>query len=93
MCGIAGQFFRSNEKSTTPFLDNMQEMLNVQSHRGPDGQGIYIDEKIILGHSRLSIIDPYGGEQPMSNEDQTLWLVCNGFPLIQMAYTVAPPQP
>lgn len=48
------------------------------AHRGPDGSGIYISNNIGLGHRRLSIIDIGGGYQPMSNEDDTLWVTFNG---------------
>jgi asparagine synthase (glutamine-hydrolysing) len=47
-------------------------------HRGPDDQGIYCDRSVGLGMRRLSIIDLSGGQQPMSNEDHTIWLVFNG---------------
>lgn len=47
-------------------------------HRGPDGEGVFVDGNAGLGHRRLSIIDLTGGQQPMSNEDNTLWLVFNG---------------
>ena len=47
-------------------------------HRGPDGEGYYWDETICLGMRRLSIIDLEGGQQPISNEDGTIQLVCNG---------------
>ena len=50
-------------------------MLN---HRGPDGQGIYLDEKVGLAHARLSIIDLEGGTQPIHNENKTVWTVFNG---------------
>jgi asparagine synthase (glutamine-hydrolysing) len=47
-------------------------------HRGPDEEGCYSFGPIALGHRRLSIIDVAAGKQPMSNEDQTIWLVFNG---------------
>jgi len=54
-------------------------MCGVLKHRGPDDSGIYINGAVGLGHSRLSIIDlSPAGRQPMSNEDNTLWLVLNG---------------
>jgi len=53
-------------------------MVNQLRHRGPDQSGLYMDNEIGLGQSRLSIIDLYGGSQPISNEDGTIWLVCNG---------------
>jgi len=53
-------------------------MTDVLTHRGPDGVGYYEDVAAALGHRRLSIIDIEGGHQPLSNEDGTLQLVCNG---------------
>lgn len=53
-------------------------MCDVIRHRGPDDEGFYFSDGIGLGHRRLSIIDLAGGKQPMSNEDETLWIVFNG---------------
>ena len=53
-------------------------MTDSLAHRGPDDQGLYVDERAGLGHRRLSIIDLGGGRQPMSNEDGSLWIVFNG---------------
>jgi len=49
-------------------------------HRGPDGQQwvTFMDDRCLLGHVRLAIIDIDGGTQPISNEDGTVWVVCNG---------------
>ena len=55
-------------------------MLAAMAHRGPDGEGLWASPSgsAILGHRRLSIIDPQGGHQPMSNEDGTVWVTFNG---------------
>jgi asparagine synthase (glutamine-hydrolysing) len=54
-------------------------MSDLLRHRGPDGDGIYIDGAAGLAHRRLAIIDLSDeGRQPMANEDGTLWLVFNG---------------
>lgn len=53
-------------------------MTDVLTHRGPDGDGYYSDAQVSLGHRRLSIIDIDGGAQPISNEDGSLQLICNG---------------
>lgn len=53
-------------------------MTTILSHRGPDDQGFYKCESVLLGHRRLSIIDLSGGKQPMSNEDGSIWIVFNG---------------
>ncbi len=80
MCGIAGSY----EFSRSGFTSNREvitKMCRKITHRGPDDEGIYIDEKngIGLGHRRLSIIDlSNAGHQPMSNKDQSIWIVYNG---------------
>ena len=48
------------------------------THRGPDDEGTYSDEKVSLGIRRLSIIDLVTGHQPITNEDKNVWVVCNG---------------
>ncbi len=53
-------------------------MTDALVHRGPDDEGIYLNEEIGLGHRRLSIIDLYTGKQPMSNEDSSVWIIFNG---------------
>lgn len=71
MCGICG--FNWDDK------DLIRKMNNSIEHRGPDGEGIFIDKNISLGHRRLSIIDlSSAGKQPMSNEDGSLWITFNG---------------
>lgn len=76
MCGIAGIF--SFERS--PFVDPLalRRMGDSMSHRGPDGEGFYIDGPVGLAHRRLSIIDLAGGDQPMQNESGEIVLVFNG---------------
>ncbi len=56
----------------------INRMTGVIRHRGPDGSGVYLDDWVGLGHTRLSIIDLSGGAQPIHNEDETLWIVYNG---------------
>jgi asparagine synthase (glutamine-hydrolysing) len=53
-------------------------MASAIVHRGPDDEGFYAADEIVLGMRRLSIIDLAGGHQPIANEDETLWVVCNG---------------
>jgi asparagine synthase (glutamine-hydrolysing) len=53
-------------------------MVGAQRHRGPDEFGLYRDRHAGLGHARLSIIDIASGQQPMANEDDSLWVVFNG---------------
>ncbi|MEM7012896.1 MAG: asparagine synthase (glutamine-hydrolyzing), partial [Verrucomicrobiota bacterium] len=74
MCGIAG-FVGARDDGE----DVLRRMLQKLRRRGPDGEGIEIfDNEAFLGHRRLSIIDLEGGRQPMSNEDDSLWLTFNG---------------
>ncbi len=73
MCGIAGIVGLNND--SRPAMD---KMLNALRFRGPDDKGTYESNNAILGQSRLSIIDLAGGHQPIANEDQSLWLICNG---------------
>jgi asparagine synthase (glutamine-hydrolysing) len=77
VCGIIGQLSYRNAIEKQSFIS----MLDTLSHRGPDGCGtVFLDkDRIGLGHYRLSIIDlTEAGSQPMSNEDDTIWLVFNG---------------
>jgi len=78
MCGISGIFNYSDVKPVPRFMS--QNMNDVLTHRGPDDQGFYACDKagIALNHRRLSIIDLERGHQPMSNEDETIWIVFNG---------------
>jgi asparagine synthase (glutamine-hydrolysing) len=71
MCGIAG--ITGNDRDAA-----IRRMTDVLAHRGPDDTGFYLDNDIALGQRRLSIIDLQSGHQPISNEDDTLELVCNG---------------
>lgn len=72
MCGIAGFTGIGNK-------DNLLEMIGTLVHRGPDGEGAFAEGGVYLGHRRLSIIDlSKAGAQPMSNEDGSIWLACNG---------------
>jgi len=76
MCGIAGIF---NLENRDPVAEHdLRRMLGTIRHRGPDEFGIYLDGMVGLGNARLSIIDLSGGQQPISNEDGTMWVVFNG---------------
>ena len=75
MCGIAGIV---DFESASPSEQILRRMLAVIRHRGPDAFGIYTGEQAGLAHARLSIIDLSGGDQPIHNEDRTVWIVYNG---------------
>lgn len=59
-------------------LEAVRRMAGAIVHRGPDDEGVYAGERAVIGMRRLSIIDLSGGHQPIANEDETLWVVCNG---------------
>jgi len=76
MCGIVGTV---NLTQASPIEEDvLRQMLALIRHRGPDEFGIYLDERVGIGSARLSIIDLGGGQQPITNEDETLWIVFNG---------------
>ncbi len=75
MCGFCGFLGQRREKNSRELLSTM---LETMSHRGPDEEDSYLDDRISLGFKRLKVIDLETGKQPMSNEDKNLWLVCNG---------------
>lgn len=75
MCGICGIAFKDSQ---TPQRSLLQKMTAAIVHRGPDSDGFYVSPGIGLGMRRLAIIDVAGGDQPISNEDETLWVIFNG---------------
>ncbi len=79
MCGIAGIFSAREGLFLRPRADRaIEKMLCAITHRGPDGAGIFLSDMAGIGHCRLSIIDLAGGAQPMSNEDDSIWITFNG---------------
>ena len=76
MCGICGKFALSPDHF--PTNAELDAMCRVITHRGPDSQHIYVDRAVGLGARRLSIIDLVTGDQPLSNEDGTIWAALNG---------------
>ncbi len=77
MCGIAG-IIHTGDRFAPPAVGLLSSMIGAIRHRGPDEFGIYRDHHAGMVHARLSIIDLIGGQQPMSNEDGSLWIVFNG---------------
>lgn len=73
MCGICG-FIGEVEDSKTV----LKKMMDKIAHRGPDDEGMYVDEQAAIGHRRLSIIDLSHGAQPMYNETGDIAIVFNG---------------
>ena len=76
MCGICGVVsFQPNAPADRSTLLQMNTSLR---HRGPDDEGYYEDDQVSLAMRRLSIIDLHTGQQPISNESGTIWVVYNG---------------
>ncbi len=76
MCRIAG---RVSRQTTIDFKEDLQKMLRVMAHGGPDDEGTYIDGHVAIGHRRLSIIDlSKAGHQPMLTEDSEIVISFNG---------------
>lgn len=76
MCGICGQFNFENQAPVS--RQDIVEMARSITHRGPDDEGFHLDGPLGLGFRRLSIIDLEGGHQPMSDPEETVWVVFNG---------------
>ena len=72
MCGIVGLVTKKEKENTIKLMNDRIK------HRGPDGDGYFIDGDVALGHRRLSIIDLSTGDQPMFNEDGSVVTVFNG---------------
>ncbi|MFZ5443712.1 MAG: asparagine synthase (glutamine-hydrolyzing) [Myxococcota bacterium] len=77
MCGIAGIVCLA-PGAEAPTRQALARMAGAMEHRGPDEFGVYRDARAGLAHARLSIIDLSTGQQPLSNEDGTLWITFNG---------------
>ncbi len=75
MCGIAGIADVAGRVADEALL---RAMTSVQAHRGPDGEAVVCRGPVGLGHRRLAIIDLNTGDQPMANEDGSIWIVFNG---------------
>ncbi|MBZ5640649.1 MAG: asparagine synthase (glutamine-hydrolyzing) [Acidobacteriia bacterium] len=75
MCGVAGILRWGDSASRRGEIERMTAAV---AHRGPDGEGTFVRDGLALGHRRLSIIDLETGQQPMANEDGTVWVTYNG---------------
>ena len=76
MCGICGMFYPSREsRAQQPTLAAMNQQI---THRGPDDGGFFVEENVGLAMRRLSIIDIATGHQPLSNENENIWIAYNG---------------
>ncbi len=75
MCGIVGTLQLNNQSASRELLQRMSDCIR---HRGPDEQGLWLHGPVGLAMRRLAIIDLKSGQQPLSNEDETVWIVFNG---------------
>lgn len=75
MCGICGISHSDNQ---IPERSLLREMTHAILHRGPDSDGFHVEPGIGLGMRRLAIVDVAGGDQPIANEDESLWIIFNG---------------
>jgi asparagine synthase (glutamine-hydrolysing) len=75
MCGICGI---SHSDSQTPERNILEQMTKAIIHRGPDSDGFHVEAGVGLGMRRLAIVDVKGGDQPITNEDESLWIIFNG---------------
>ncbi len=76
MCGIVCAF--DLKEKTEVLRPQLLEMSKKIRHRGPDWSGIYSDDKVIMTHERLAIVDPASGQQPLFSEDKKIILAANG---------------
>ncbi len=76
MCGIVCAF--DLKQKSEDLRPQILEMAKIIRHRGPDWSGIYSDDKAILAHERLAIVDPASGKQPLFSADKKLILAANG---------------
>jgi len=76
MCGICGIYNYGRQEAVS--ADVLRRMTDLMIHRGPDSDGYHIDGNVGIGMRRLSIIDLTTGQQPIGNENDTIWVVCNG---------------
>src|SRR5262245_42727200 len=76
MCGIAG--IVKLDPAETVDAARVKRMRDVLRHRGPDGEGLWIDGPVGLGHRRLAIVDVAGGHQPMHSDTGSAVITYNG---------------
>ena len=76
MCGIVCVF--DLKQKSDKLRPQILEMSKKIRHRGPDWSGIYSDDKAIMAHERLAIVDPASGKQPLFTEGKKLILAANG---------------
>ncbi|HKZ11414.1 MAG TPA: asparagine synthase B [Rhodanobacteraceae bacterium] len=78
MCAIFGMFDLQPGDDVAALRRQALELSRRQRHRGPDWSGVFVDDKVILVHERLAVVDPASGAQPLRSRDGTLALAVNG---------------
>lgn len=78
MCGFIGMIRNKPSRPTKEEITQFENQNNIITHRGPDDEGYYYDEFVSFGFRRLSIIDLESGKQPLSYDDEKIWLIFNG---------------
>lgn len=79
MCGITGWLAPDDAQAGGPGAEaRLEAMCRAMAHRGPDATGLRVMGPVALGMRRLAVIDPEGGQQPVTNEDGSVWVVFNG---------------
>ncbi|WP_077330225.1 asparagine synthase (glutamine-hydrolyzing) [Virgibacillus siamensis] len=78
MCGFIGILRNKPVEMNANQLNEFENQNNIITHRGPDDEGYYHDDYVSFGFRRLSIIDIESGQQPLSYDDDKIWLIFNG---------------
>src|ERR1051325_5848232 len=80
MCGICGVVSLRPPGAEGRVIDPLAvtRMRDAMVHRGPDDEGLFVDDGVAFGHRRLSIIDVSGSRQPMATPDESMWITYNG---------------
>ncbi|MCP5539895.1 MAG: asparagine synthase (glutamine-hydrolyzing) [Akkermansiaceae bacterium] len=79
MCGIGGIVRAGDRSLSSPEIESrLGAMGRAMRHRGPDEEGMHLDDRLGLMHCRLSIVGLENGRQPLTNEDESVVVVCNG---------------
>jgi asparagine synthase (glutamine-hydrolysing) len=76
MCGIVGRV--NADRQSRVEIAQLRAATELLAHRGPDGEGVFLEGNVGLGHRRLAVVDLVSGAQPLSNEDGSIWVTFNG---------------
>jgi len=76
MCGIVGRINADRQSRVDPA--QLRSATDLLAHRGPDGEGLFLEGNVGFGHRRLAVVDLIGGAQPLCNEDASVWVTFNG---------------